>query len=141
MLENNKAIVRRFFDLLEENQGLPEEMLDSGFSYHVADAPPLDLDGTIKRMADFGSTFSDINHNLQDMVAEGDRVAFRSRLEMTHTGKFGDVAGSGEQIVIVEMGIMRIHRDKIAEMWGLLDTLALMHQIGVVLPPGQSGAN
>ena len=129
---NNKAIVSRFFELLEERQSLPEDMLGPGFSYHVAETPPLDLEGARSRMAAFGSAFSDIRHALQDMVAEGDRVAFRSRLEMTHTGEFRGVAGSGEQVTIVEMGFVRIANGKIAEMWGLLDTLGLMRQIGAI---------
>ena len=56
---------------------------------------------------------------------------------MAHTGTFMGVAGSGEQISTVEMGIMRIANGKIAEMWGLLDTFALMQQIGAMPSPGQ----
>jgi len=135
--EENKAIVRRFFEVLELDQRLPEELLGPGFTYHVAGSPPKDLKASKQRMGVFSAAFSDIKRIEEDMVAEGDRVAFRSRLEMTHTGEFMGVASSDEQISIVEMGIMRIANGKVAEMWGLLDTLGLMQQIGAIPSPGQ----
>lgn len=128
----NKAIVCRFFELLRLNQALPEELLGPGFTYHVAGSPPLDLEATRKRMAVFGAGFSDSSHSIDYIVAEGDQVAFRSTLAMTHTGEFMGIAGSGEQISVVEMGMMRIENAKIAEMWGLLDTTGLMQQIGAM---------
>jgi predicted ester cyclase len=40
------------------------------------------------------------------------------------------VPGSGEQVTVVEMGFMRIANGKIAEMWGILDSMSLLRQIG-----------
>jgi len=107
-------------------------LLGPGFTYHVAGAPPKDLEATRQRMDVFRTAFSDMERVEEDMVAEGDRVAFRSSLQMTHTGEFMGVAGTGARISIVEMGIMRIADGKIAEMWGLLDNLGLMQQIGAM---------
>lgn len=64
-------------------------------------------------------------------------VAFNSRIEMTHTGEVMGVAGSNEHISVVEMGFIRIANGKIAEMWGLLDTMGLMQQIGAMPSSGQ----
>jgi predicted ester cyclase len=130
--EENKALVRRFFELLELELRVPEELLGPGFTYHVAGSPPKDLEASKQRAREFLAAFSDLKHVEEDMVAEGDRVAFRSRLEGTHTGEFMGVAGSDKQISVVEMGIMRIENGKIAEMWGLLDTLGLLRQIGAI---------
>ena len=66
------------------------------------------------------------------MVAEGDLVGFRSTLEMTHTGEFMGAGGTGERISVVEMGFFRIANGKIAEMWGLLDTMGLLTQTGAM---------
>jgi predicted ester cyclase len=135
--EENKALVRRFFEVLERDLRVPEELLGPGFTYHVAGSPPKDLEASKQRAREFTAAFSNIKHIEEDMVAEGDRVASRRRLEMTHTGEFMGVAGSDQQISIVEMGFMRIADGKIAEMWGLLDTLGLMRQIGAIPSPGQ----
>lgn len=133
--EENKAIVRRFFELLELEQRLPEELLGPGFTYHVAGSPPKDLEASKQRARVFTTAFSDLKHIEEDMVAEGDRVAIRTRLEATHTGEFMGVAASDQQISVVENGFMRIEGGKIAEMWGLLDTLGLMQQIGATSWP------
>lgn len=133
--EKNKAIVRRFFELLELDQTIPEDLLSPGFTYHVPGSPPKDLKATQQRMGVFSAAFSNIKHIEEDMVGEGDRVAFRTRLEMTHTGEFMGVTGRDEQISVVEMGIMRITNGKVAEMWGLLDNLGLMQQIGAMPEP------
>ncbi len=138
MSQENKALVRRFFELLELDQRVPEELLGPGFTYHVPGAPAKDLKATRERATEFIAAFSDFKRIEEDMVAEGDRVAFRSRLEMTHTGEFMGLAGSGKQISVVEMGIMRIADGKIAEMWGLLDTMGLMQQVGAMPSPGQA---
>jgi predicted ester cyclase len=83
----------------------------------------------------FSAAFSDIEHIEEDIVAEGDRVGFRTRLRMAHTGEFMGIAGSDRQIPVVEMRIMRIENGKTAERWGLLDTLGLLQQIGSMLSP------
>jgi hypothetical protein len=54
---------------------------------------------------------------------------------MTHTGEFMGTVGTGERISVVEMGFFRIANGKIAEMWGLLDTMGLLTQIGA-MPKG-----
>lgn len=132
MSQENKVIVRKFFELLERDQAIPEELLGSGFAYHASSSPPLDLEATRERMATFSTGFSDIEHIIEDMVAEGDRVAFRSRLEMIHTGVYMGVDGSNEKISVVEMGIMRIANGKVAEMWGVLDSAGIMQQLGLM---------
>ena len=132
MSQANKAVVRKFFELLEREQAIPESLLGSGFVYHVAGSPPLDLEASRERMVMFSTGFSDIKHLIEDMVAEGDLVAFRSRLEMVHTGEFMGVAGSNKRISVVEMGVMRIANGKVAEMWGILDSVEIMKQLGLI---------
>ena len=130
MSQDNKILVLKFFELLSKNQSLPEELLGSGFTYHVAGSDPLDLEGTRRRMTTFGVGFSGSRHIIGEIVAEGDKVAFWSNVEARHTGEFMGVPGSGEQVTVVEMGFMRIANGKIAEMWGILDSMSLLRQIG-----------
>jgi hypothetical protein len=51
---------------------------------------------------------------------------------MTHTGEGMGVSATNEHISVLEMGFLRIASGKIAEMWGLLDTMGLMQQIGAM---------
>ena len=132
MSQENKDLVRKFFQILEDDTRIPEELLGDGFVYTVPGVPPMDVDTIQERVAVFVSAFSDHSRIVDDLIAESDRVAFRSTLEMTHTGEFMGAAGTGERISVVEMGFFRIANGKIAEMWGLLDTMELLTQVGAM---------
>lgn len=132
MSQENKDLVRKFFQLLEDDDRIPVELLGPGFVYHVPGVPPMDVDAIQERAAAFVTAFSDWGRIEDDLIAEGDRVAFRSTLEMTHTGEFMGTVGTSERISVVEMGFFRIANGKIAEMWGLLDTMGLLTQVGAM---------
>jgi predicted ester cyclase len=131
----NKSVVRQFFQRLERDLRIPDELLGPDFVYHVPEAPPIDVDAIHERAAAYVAAFSDSKRVEDALIAEGDLVAFRSTLEMTHTGEFMGTVGTGERISVVEMGFFRIANGKIAEMWGLLDTMGLLTQIGA-MPKG-----
>ena len=56
----------------------------------------------------FFAAISNIRHLIHDLVAEGDRVAFRMTIEMTHKGNFMGIPASGRPVSIVDIGIMRM---------------------------------
>ena len=136
MSAENKALVRQFFQLLVRDLRVPEQLLGPGFVYHVPGIPPLDVNAIQERAAAFVAAFSDASRTEHTLIAEGDLVAFRSTLEMTHTGEFMGAVGTGQRISVVEMGFFRIANGKIAEMWGLLDSMGLLTQVRA----GPSGA-
>lgn len=135
MSEVNKAHVRKFFELLVRERKAPEELMLSDFLYHVPGIPPLDIEAVNQRTSALAAAFSDISRTLEDMVAEGDRVAFRSNIEMIHTGEYMGIEGTGAQVTFIEIGIMRIANGKVGEMWALSDSVGFMQQIGAMPSP------
>lgn len=129
MSRENKDLVRSFFAYLNEEHAVPDHLMTEHFEYHVAGQPPMDLEATHKRASIFISAFPDLSHTLEELIAEGDKAAFRSRLQMTHHGDFMGVSATGNRLSVVEMGMMRIGDGKIAEMWGLLDVMGILRQI------------
>ena len=83
----------------------------------------------------YPKAFPDIDSTVEDIVAEGDRVAFRYTWRGTHQGEFMGVAPTGKKVSILGTTIVRIAGGKIAETWALDDTLGLMQQLGAI--PGQ----
>jgi len=83
----------------------------------------------------YPKAFPDIDSTVEDIVAEGDRVAFRYTWRGTHQGEFMGVAPTGKKVSILGITIVRIAGGKIAETWALDDTLGLMQQLGAI--PGQ----
>jgi len=72
--------------------------------------------------------FPDTQHIIEDLVAEGDRVAARITARGTHTGEFMGVPPSGKLVQQTNIAIYRIVDGRIAERWsyevvGLLDQL------------------
>ena len=76
--------------------------------------------------------FPDYQTVIEDIIAEGDKVAARIRMTGTHTGPFMGIPASGRKVDFTGMYIARIEGGKIVEHWSEEDALSLMRQIGVM---------
>jgi predicted ester cyclase len=85
------------------------------------------------------SAFSNIRHPIEDLVGEGDKVAVRLRFEGIHTGDFMGVPASGKQFSVQGTAFLHIAGGKVAQLWGSLDQMGLMQQIGGLPAPAQVG--
>ncbi len=82
----------------------------------------------------------DLHLTLGDILAEGDRVAFRYTMEGTHQGDFVGIPPTGKPFSVEGMIIARVVDSKAVERWANLDTLGLMQQLGVIPSPEQAQA-
>jgi predicted ester cyclase len=76
--------------------------------------------------------------SIEDIVAQGDKVAARFVEHGTHNGEFMGIAPTGRQATWTEIGILRIEGGKIVESWYETDMLGLMQQIGALPAPSQA---
>ena len=83
----------------------------------------------------FYAGFPDLDHTIEDMIAEGDKVATRFTARGTHQGEFQGVPPTGKQIVLTGLIINRVAGDRIAEQWHEIDAVGLMQQIGAIPAP------
>ena len=131
MSEQNKQIVRRYFEELDRRRATPADLCAAGFTFHVAGLPPMDMDATVRFGAMFFDALPDLRHPLDALIAEGDTVAFRCRYEGTHTGEaLMGVPASGRHISMSGIGMMRVAEGKVAEFWVSPDRMTLMQQLG-----------
>jgi steroid delta-isomerase-like uncharacterized protein len=77
----------------------------------------------------------DIHMTIDDMVAEGDKVAARVSWRGTFKGKFGDIEPTGKQISMTAACFYRMEGGKEVEVCEYADMLSLFRQLGVS-PPG-----
>ena len=75
------------------------------------------------------ASFPDAHLDVDQVVADEDRVAIAYRLSGTHTGEFDGVAGTGRRVEVRGMQIARFVDGKIVERWGSTDELGLLAQI------------
>jgi len=78
--------------------------------------------------------FPDIQWTLEEMVAEGDKVAARFTMRGTHRGTFFGVPPTGKTIVVQAINFYRLSGGQFVEERGQPDMLGLLQQIGAVPP-------
>ena len=86
----------------------------------------------------FRGAFPDSYFIVEDMVAEGEKVATRKTFHGTHEGEFMGIPPSGRAVSMGLIDIVRISDGWVVEHWSMGDTLGLMQQLGVIPQPGQS---
>jgi predicted ester cyclase len=129
MREDNKALTRRYFEETDRGR-TPTELFAPDFTAHFPGPPAMDSEAFADFGAMFRSAFSNLRHQLEDLLAEHDSAAVRLVLEGTHTGEFMALRASGKHFAIDGTAFLRIQEGKIVELWGALDQVALMRQIG-----------
>jgi steroid delta-isomerase-like uncharacterized protein len=139
--EENKALVRR-----EEEELFSGGNLDAADEIYAADyvghdpSNPEDvrgLEAAKQAAADYRQAFPDLRVTVEDLIAEGDRVAARLRFRGTHLGELNDIAPTGRRVDCTGIVISRIEEGKIAEDWANFDDLGMMQQLRVITEPGQ----
>src|SRR5919109_1449901 len=115
-----KAVVQRFFDeyINPGDVSAAPRTVTADHVAHFAGFPePFDLQGWIQASQGYFTAFPDLHVTIQDMVAEGDRVAVRWTWTGTHQGPFMGVPATGKHVDGAGMGIYRLAGDLIAEQW------------------------
>lgn len=69
---------------------------------------------------------------LEDAIVTSDRVACRFQITGTHGGPFQGIPPSGRPISVSGFTILRFRDGTCAERWSLVDSLALLTQIGAL---------
>jgi len=77
----------------------------------------------------------DLRVVVEDMIAEGDKVAVRYTLEGTHEGELFGVPPTGQRLSIKSISIEQVSDGKIREHWRITDTLDMMQQLGAIPKP------
>ena len=81
------------------------------------------------------SAFPDLTITVEDLIAEGDRVASRTTLRGTHDGELFGAPPTGRALTVPMMSIERIAAGRVAEHWRVSDELGLLRQLGLAPPP------
>jgi len=131
---DTKSVVRRFLDELV-NAANPEagpEILAVDHVLHPIDGSEPIVGGPefATLIAGIRVSFPDWHNTLEDLVAEGDRVAFRYLEGGTHLGEFDGIPATGRSVLVGGIDIVRVTEGRIAETWVSTDIVpALRAQI------------
>lgn len=133
-LERNKAIVLAFVESVNsQNWDRLDELVAPDFvrHSHAAGPPGVRSRDDLKRFlrGEF-ETFPDAHETVEDLLAEGDRVAARHRFRGTQHGPLGSHPPTGRTMTSEYLAIYRLADGRIAEAWAEWDNLSGLTQLG-----------
>jgi steroid delta-isomerase-like uncharacterized protein len=111
---------------------------DAAF-YDPGQPPSVGTEAQKQRSAMLLGAFPNARFAIENMVAEGERVAVRWTLRGTRQGGFMSLPPTGKEVTMSGITIYRLSGGKIAEARSNFDQLGMLHQLGVIPPPGQAG--
>jgi len=137
--EDSVATYRRWFEegWGQGNVDLVDELYAHDYVTHALgpDFPPT-REGLKMFTGAFREGFPDLNCAVEDVIAEGDRVAGRLTLRGTHRGTLLGIPASGTQVVVSVMVIARFDQaGKWVEDWANWDQVGMLQQLGVIPAP------
>ena len=133
--ERNKAVIRRFVEEVQNQKdwAVYDELNDAEFvNLSAPPGVPTDREGGKMFLQTFASAFPDAKFTIDDMIAEGDRVATKKTFTGTQTGDFGDIPATGNRVTVQYVDILRFRDGRIVEHWLSMDQLSLLQQLGAV---------
>jgi len=131
--EANKILMNRFTDFINTaSEDLATELISPNAIFYVPGrAEPLQgPSGYLAIIGMMRAGFPDIQWTLEELIAEGDKVAARFTMRGVHKGAFFGVPPSDKKIEVKAMNFYRITGGKIVEEHGQPDLLGLLQQIG-----------
>jgi steroid delta-isomerase-like uncharacterized protein len=133
---SNKAAFRRLQDAMSSGDAeLISQTIDDVFEPDVKQHTPFEATGTqaLKEVfARLYRAFPDLHITVEDLIAEGDKVVERDTVTGTHQGEYMGLPPTGKSVAYNEIFIMRFVNGRIAEIWGVVDILSQMRQLGMI---------
>lgn len=139
--DENKERARQYLEALEEHSDGHIDDLEAFVSEDVINHNPVSGDdatpGEARGIEAFRphaesitNAFPNLEFDIQDQIAEDDRVMTRFVLSGTHDGPFMGIEPTGEEVTLSGIVVYRFDDGKIVERWGEANTMALLQQIG-----------
>lgn len=127
----NKALVRRFVEEIfaQGRTDAVDQLVSPDFVSHtfaITDDGIANLKAASQRVH---ASLTDVRFEIEDMVAEGDRVAVRLTASATTTGDFMGMPAAGRSYRIGEMHFFRVRDGKVVEHWHQYDAAGQMKQL------------
>jgi steroid delta-isomerase-like uncharacterized protein len=129
---SNADLVRALHEalLFERDVDVLDRFFAPGFvSHNNPPGFPPGVAGVKQFFAMFRDAFPDAAVAIDELVADGDRVAVATTLTGTHEGELMGMAPTGRSVSVTGIDIVRIEDGRIVEHRGLTDIVGLMRQL------------
>ena len=138
MSEENKLLIRRWFEEVWNKgraESIDELFAENGIAHGLSDDPAKPITGP-RDFRPFHTLFREAFPNMmivvEDVVAEGDKVAARCSVRAKHEGDFMGREATQAPVEFTGITIVRIDNGKIVEAWNNFDFMSLHKQVGLL---------
>jgi len=135
--EQNKELVGDLFKAIDE--GNTEKILALLADDFILTAPgitePLGRDILVQLRNAHYESFPDWKHIIEDVIADGDKVAVKLTQKGTHEAEYEGIPATGAKATMLAMHLIRIADGKVKEWFAIEDYLGLYQQLGMELNP------
>ncbi len=141
--EMNKATVRRWVEAAWNNEDFSsvDGLYTPDYTMHYGGTPATQgTEGLKSFIMMYRAAMPDLHMQIEDVVAEDDKVTWRITTRGTHTGEFLGIPATGKSVEVGALIVSRFEDGKWAEDWVNNDDLGLFQQLGVIPVMGQAPA-
>jgi steroid delta-isomerase-like uncharacterized protein len=133
----NKEIARQVFAAIDKNDfDKLKDLLSDDFILNAPASPqPWKKDDLIKGITTFYVSFPDWTHTINDMIAEGDKVAVKLTGQGTQKGIYENIPPADKKLTQSAVHLITFVDGKVKEWWAVEDNLGFMMQLGLELKP------
>jgi steroid delta-isomerase-like uncharacterized protein len=138
--EENEALVRRWYEEVwnQRDMDVVDDILADDYVRYRAGIPfanETGIDDDLQWVEMILTEFPDVTFTIEDILADGDKVAVRTITSGTQMGPMtdmGNAPASERQMTRENIAIWRVACGKLAEQWIVQDNLGMLRQLGVV---------
>jgi predicted ester cyclase len=139
-LDENKALIRRYMQAIDDNQtsdwSILDDYLAEDFVAHNPQIPGTGLDRQAwKEAAEIFRTATPGVHEIKMQVAEGDLVVSYIAARGVHRGEILGIPATNKEVETEGIAIHRVRDGKIVEYWSVVDVARVLQQMGVLSSP------
>ena len=131
--------MRRIYERINTGDvpGLGDLLADDLVEHEVIPGVTPDKAGVLAFFGMLLTAFPDLRMNPDDVLVDGDKAVARVTMTGTNQGEFMGMPATGRAVDVQVIDIMRFDGDGlVAEHWGVLDSMAMMQQLGAVPEAG-----
>jgi predicted ester cyclase len=139
--EQNKILIKDYFDELDRGgykdvNNFADKYMSPECIWHFPGGVIINGIEKIKEyIVRTNTALPGLTHTIDDVIAEGDKVAVRMTGKGTHQKEFMGIKPTGVEFTLTGESICNIHDGKIVEWWFEADYLSFMQQLGMELKP------
>ena len=130
--DDNKATCRRIFDEIVNHGKLEvvDELFDPDFRT-VTQQGTMDREGFKEYVRMWRAGFPDVHCDVDDLIAEDDRLAWSVRATGTQTGDFMGIPPTGNSVDFDSLNVAQVRDGRLHRHTVMMDIPKIMSQLGV----------